>query len=191
MLVGRSNNKVDYPSQRSVYEASAKTLAGYMTSPAAQTSITAYLTGNWTASASGMSDNSGLKDGVKETVVSAMGMGSLSLGRDRFARYTARRLARASVDYLLRHHTEGLKVPEEVTPEAALEQAVLSNLEWFIGACGLDEIGEHRNQVLDALRPTKHEVDDGVRRHISSQLSQYSDALHAARVGSDHPDRGR
>ena len=177
MLVGRSNNKVDYPSQRSVYEASAKTLAGYMTSPAAQTSITAYLTGNWTASASGMSDNSGLKDGVKETVVSAMGMGSLSLGRDRFARYTARRLARASVDYLLRHHTEGLKVPEEVTPEAALEQAVLSNLEWFIGACGLDEIGEHRNQVLDALRPTKHEVDDGVRRHISSQLSQYSDAL--------------
>ncbi|MCO5305086.1 MAG: tubulin-like doman-containing protein [Microthrixaceae bacterium] len=175
-MVGRSNNNVNFKDQLSVYLASAKTLAAFMTSPAAQTSIGAYLQGNWEQSALGMTDHTPFKDSSKGTVVSGMGMGSLSLGRDRFARYTAQRLARAAVEHALRAHTVGRKVPEEITFDGARDEAAVAQFAWFVNECQLDEIGEDRNQVLDALRPTGTESEDAVRASIRSHISQFAQA---------------
>lgn len=176
LMVGTSNNSVTFGSQESVYEASGKTLAAYMTSPGAQNSINAYLAGNWAAASAAMPDNTPFKDSTKGTVVSAMGMGSMSLGRDRFARYSSQRLARAAVQHALRAHLVGRKVPEEMTFEAARDEAAMSQLTWFINECALDEIGEERNQVLDELRPVGSESASTVRSAIRSHVSQYPQA---------------
>jgi len=176
LFVGRSNNSVTFPDQTTVYEASAKTLAAFMTSPAAQNSVYAYLAGNWVNSSVAMQDATPFKDSVKGTVASAMGMGSMSLGRDRFARYTAQRLARSGVEHALRAHTVGRKVPEEITFEAARDEVAVSQLEWFINQCGLDELGEEHNQVLDALRPTNTDADEAARAAIRQQVGQFTQA---------------
>lgn len=176
LLVGASNNSVSFGSQVSVYEASAKTLAAYMTSPDAQNSINAYLAGNWVAASVALPDDTPLKDSTKGTVVSAMGMGSLSLGRDRFARYSSQRLARAAVEHALRAHLVGRKVPEEITFEAARDEAAISQLAWFINECKLDEIGEDHNQIIDELRPTSNEASVSVRGAVRSHISQFSEA---------------
>jgi hypothetical protein len=176
LLVGRSNNSVVFDSQIAVYEACAKTLAAFMTSPKAQNSINAYLTGNWVAASVAMQDGTPFKDSTKGTVVSAMGMGSMSLGRDRFARYGSQRLARAAVEHALRAHLVGRKVPEEITFEAARDETATSQLNWFIGLCGLDEIGEERNQVLDCLRPTETAPGQAVLQAGGQQVQQFGQA---------------
>ncbi|MFZ4434406.1 MAG: tubulin-like doman-containing protein [Microthrixaceae bacterium] len=175
LLVGRSNDSVQLRSQLGVYEACAKTLAAFMTSPTAQNSITSYLEANWESSSQGITDTSPFKDSVKGTVVSAMGMGSLSLGRDRFARYASQRLARAAVEHALRFHTIGRKVPGEITFEAARDEAAVSYMDWFVQNCGLDEIGESRNQVLDQLRPISNEPAAAVEAAISAQVVQFGE----------------
>jgi hypothetical protein len=173
LLVGRSNNSVTFESQTSVYEACAKTLAAFMTSPKAQNSINAYLAGNWVAASVAMQDGTPFKDSTKGTVVSAMGMGSLSLGRDRFARYAAQRLARAAVEHALRAHAVGRKVPEEVTFEAARDEAAMALLGWFIDQCGLDEMGEENNQVLERLAPTDQAPANDVLQASGQQVRQF------------------
>ncbi|MFZ4434477.1 MAG: tubulin-like doman-containing protein, partial [Microthrixaceae bacterium] len=175
LLVGRANNSVTFDSQNSVYEACAKTLAAFMTSPKAQNSVNAYLAGNWVAASVAMQDSTPFKDSTKGTVVSAMGMGSLSLGRDRFARYAAQRLARAAVEHALRAHTVGRKVPEEVTFEAARDEAAMGLLGWFVDQCGLDEIGEDRNQVVDQLKPTDPAPAQAVLAASGHQVQQFGE----------------
>lgn len=176
LMVGASNNSVAFDSQHSVYQACAKTLAAFMTSPGAQNSINAYLAGNWVAASVALPDDTPLKDSTQGTVVSAMGMGSMSLGRDRFARYTAQRLARDSVEHALRAHLVGRKVPEELTFEAARDEAAISQLSWFINECALDELGEEHNQVLDELRPTGNEASSAVRSAVRSHIREYPEA---------------
>ncbi len=176
LLVGRSNDSIQLPSQSGVYEASAKTLAAFMTSPGAQNSVTAYLEGNWVASSQAMPDHTPFKDTAKGTVVSAMGMGSMSLGRDRFARYSSQRLARAAVEHALRFHTIGRKVPEEITFEAARDETAISLMGWFIQQCGLDEISEDNNQVLDQLKPTSSEAGLAVQAALRAQVAQFGQA---------------
>lgn len=173
LLVGRSNNSVTFENQDQVYEASAKTLAAYMTSPGAQNSINAYLAGNWVAASTAMQDHTPFKDSAKGTVASAMGMGSMSLGRDRFARYSSQRLARSAVEHALRAHLVGRKVPEDVTFEAARDEAAVSQMSWFVRQCGLDEMGEDNNQVLDRLRPTSNEPATSVLAASNQQVSQF------------------
>ncbi len=176
LLVGRSNDSIQLPSQTGVYEACAKTLAAFMTSPGAQNSVTAYLEGNWVASSQAMPDHTPFKDTAKGTVVSAMGMGSMSLGRDRFARYASQRLARAAVEHALRFHTIGRKVPEEITFEAARDEAAISLMGWFIQQCGLDEMGEEHNQVLDQLKPASNEPGAAVLSAMRGQVAQFGQA---------------
>jgi len=173
LFVGRSNNSVTFPSQNDVYAACSKTLAAFMTSPSAQGSINAYLAGNFIQSATAIQDNTPFKDAAKGTLASAMGMGSLSLGRDRFARYTSQRLARAAVEHALRAHLVGRKVPEEITFEAARDQAAMMQKERFVEQCGLDEMGEEHNQVLDELRPRESAPAEFVQQQIKQQLDQF------------------
>ncbi len=173
LMVGRANDRVRFPTQNSVYSAMGKTLAAYMTSPSAQTSINAYLTGNWVAASTGLSDATPFKDTSRGTIVSAMGMGSMSLGRDRFGRYSAQRLARAAIEHALRAHAVGKKVPEEITFDTARDDVAVANMQWFVRNCGLDEMGSDHNQVLDQLTPDLAVAADRIRQTIRHTVEQF------------------
>jgi hypothetical protein len=79
-----------------------------MTSATAQDQFTSYGLGNWESKAA-IDDYTPLRPSGGETPFNSIGSASVSLGRDRFARYAAQRLARSSIEHLLR----------DLTPQAA------------------------------------------------------------------------
>lgn len=177
-LIGRSSGAVPFGSQNDVYGAIGKTMAAVMSSAVAQDRMVAYLSAQWPANAAALQDLSGLRGVMGETPFQSLGSASVALGRDRFRRYASQRLARASVEHLLRGHWAGKRVPEEILPEDALEQAVNAQLSWFVESCGLDELGEENNQVIDAIRPTER-VDRlaEIRLAVRSRLDEFKGGM--------------
>jgi hypothetical protein len=106
--------------------------------------------GNWAQKASRQVDRSGLAPGGLAPF-SALGYANVDLGRSRFAKYAAERLARSAVQQLLRGHWDE-RVPNEVTPEAACDEVAQDQLYSFLDACGLNELGPVHNQIIDAIR---------------------------------------
>jgi hypothetical protein len=149
LIVGRSNSRVSFSTQIDVYRAVGRSLAAWVTSAQVQQAFQAAIVGNWTQNATALPDRTQLAPGMEQPLGS-FGYASVGLGRDRFASYAADRLAGAAVEKLLRgHRTRDL---EEETDEAALERSTTDHLWQFQGACGLRELGQDHNQILDALR---------------------------------------
>jgi hypothetical protein len=118
-----------------------------------QDQVLAYAMANWNAAAPAVPDNSPLKTSGEETPFSAMGFARLSLGRDRFRRYAAQRLASGAVDRILRGHRALAVDGEEVSDDELVRRGVEQQFPRFHAQAGLAERGEDRNQILDALRP--------------------------------------
>ena len=151
LLVGRSNGTVAFERQNDVYRAVARSLTAWVTSEQVQSSIRGYFQGNWPMAATTLEDRVGLRPPGTETPLSSLGYANVGLGRDRFRRYAAERLARSAADRLLRGHwIEG--VPDEKTPEAAADEIAATHLYPFLERCGLRELGPDHNQILDAIR---------------------------------------
>jgi hypothetical protein len=166
---------VSFGRQNDVYAAMGRSLAAFMTSSAAQDTMTGYLRAQWVLMAGGIEDRTGLRTaGTGLTPFSSMGSATVSLGRDRFARYASQRLARASVDHLLRAHYVGREVPEKIRPEDALADAAKDAWEWFVEACALNELTEAKNQVIDTIRPPDRPTRlDAVRAESRSRLNRF------------------
>ncbi len=152
IIVGNSNGEVTFTLQNEVYRAAGKALAAWTVSPKIQDFLGAYFEANYASSAS-LTDHLPLHENGREMPFSAVGFGRVSLGRDRFARYSTERLARGAVERLLRRHEEGRTPGQEFDSQAAIEELVVARVRAFIVASGLDERGKDRNAVLDALRP--------------------------------------
>lgn len=165
-IIGRSNDKVSYGGQLDVYAGAASSLAALMASASAQDDLVAYKFTNWSAAAGNIADNLGLKGENAETPLSSMGFATVSLGRSRFGAYASERLARLSVEHLLRSHWVGRDVPQKTKPEHALEEVRQMNFEWFRNASGLNELGETSNDILDGLEAPGQAgiIDDAVRQ---------------------------
>ena len=149
LIVGRSNQRVSFSTQTDVYRAVGRSLAAWVTSAQVQQAFQASIVGNWTNNATALPDRTQLAPGMEQPLGS-FGYASVGLGRDRFASYAADRLAGATVEKLLRgHRTRDL---EEETDQAALERSAKDHLWQYQGACGLRELGQDHNQILDALR---------------------------------------
>lgn len=152
-LVGRSNGAIRYASQNEVYRSVAQSLASWMTNGDVQDQMHTALQGNWAQTATAREDLTRLTAGTgREVPFSAMGFASIGLGRERFARYAAQRLAAHAVDHLLRaHHTEDVR-DDRLTPEEAAAQRASSVRHQFLEQCRLKELGPADNQIIDALR---------------------------------------
>jgi hypothetical protein len=149
-LVGRGNGEISFTGQLDVYRAVARALTAWTSDKAVQDAVHSTVIGNWHAKAQRNVDNSPLAPG-RPAPLSALGYASVDLGRERFARYAAKRLARASVDRLLRGHWDE-RVPHEVTPELAAQELANDQLYSFLDAAGLNELGPVHNQIIDAIR---------------------------------------
>jgi hypothetical protein len=171
-IVGIRNDQVGFPSQNDVYWAMGKALAAWTVSEHLQNAIAAYAVGNWGLS-SMLPDATGLKDEHQQQPLCAIGFARVALGRDNFAEYAAERLARRAVDRILRQHLADRPPEADPNHEVAVNDAANGVFAAFLDASGLDERGEQRNQILDALRPVDR----------SKRLAELAGQLRATLVG--------
>jgi hypothetical protein len=149
MIVGRSNARISFSTQTDVYRAVGRAFAAWVTSPRVQQRFQSAIVGNWSSISTSLPDRTQLAHGMEQPLGS-FGYASVGLGRDRFASYAADRLAGTAVETLLRgHRTQDL---EEEGDEEALARTARDHLWQFQGRCGLRELGQEHNQILDALR---------------------------------------
>lgn len=154
LLIGSSNGEVRFGSHNDVFQAIGRALGSWVMSPAVQEQMQNIIIGaNYIQRAIAVESKSGILPQGKPTPFSSAGYASVDLGRDRFAIYATERLASGAVDRLLRQHEEGKKIPLEMTSAEALTKAVDAFFGEFHERSGLDELGEKKNQLLDALRP--------------------------------------
>jgi hypothetical protein len=78
------------------------------------------------------------------------GFASLSVGTEVFSLYAAERLARRAVDLLTAGHMDHATGPND-DPQQLVRDRVTARQVSFFRDCGLHEVGDTNNQVLDAL----------------------------------------
>ncbi|MFC3448400.1 tubulin-like doman-containing protein [Amycolatopsis speibonae] len=169
-LIGRTNGQVNYSDQGEVYEAVARGMTVWATSPEIQSRFSSYEIGNWASRANGP-DRTGLTGDNTEIPLSSFGCASVGIGLDRFAGYSTDRLTREAVEHVLSGHW---RVADEkvVNEEKARQDRVEVSVRSFLSNCGLDEQGPHRNDILDAIRGglSSDKARDDVRAQIRPKL---------------------
>ena len=151
LLVGKSNDVIKFSTQEDVYKAVAKQLTTFVTSAAVQDTAWVSFFGNWGTASTAYSDDLPLAPG-RGAPFSSFGFASVGLGREAFLGYASERLARASVERLLRAHWDGNDVPRSMTPEAACEKTADQIWHAVLEECGLNERTRDYNQILDAIK---------------------------------------
>jgi hypothetical protein len=173
LIVGTRNDQIGFAHQNDVYRAMGKALGAWVVSEQLQQSIKAYLAGNAGQSAD-QEDRTRLRVGTEEQPLRGIGFARVALGRDNFVDYASERLARRAVDRVLRRHLAERPRDADASHDVAIEEAVVAAFDAFLDGSGLDERGERRNQILDAIRPLDR----------TERLEAVTAAVHAALVSS-------
>jgi len=175
-IVGRSNSKVTFDDQTSVYTAVATSLTAWITDERVQDDMVAYSSGNWQArvGANVLADRSGLASPVHHSPpFSSMGFGRVTLGRERFLEYSAERFARSVIDQMLYAHTESDPLFAQKTEREWIESGADKSYQRFLNDLQLNEETEEHDQVIDALRAAdtldqlKAELEYGVAQWLT------------------------
>jgi hypothetical protein len=161
-LVGAANTKgVSFGNQKAVYEMMGRALKSWVTDPAIQVQLIEYTKANWQNNANGNTVKA--PDVVMRdhpAVFEAFGYAEVSLGVDRFARYSSERLAKLAARWLWEGHLEwarSINRDETRTPLQIADDIAREQLVWFLQRSRLHERGDN-NQVIDDLRPEDAEV---------------------------------
>ncbi|PFG44791.1 tubulin-like protein [Isoptericola jiangsuensis] len=168
-LVGARNSSVTYRTQNDIYRAMGRSIASWVASAALQDSFTAFLQGNWASAASSMPDKLPLHSAGTETPFSAIGSARVGLGRDRFADYASEHLARTVVERITREHEKRRAHDDDRTEKQLVRDLAEEVLPGFLSRAALDERGEDRNDIVDALRPETLK-EDGLA--LAAQITQ-------------------
>ncbi|MDO8147521.1 tubulin-like doman-containing protein [Isoptericola sp. b515] len=152
-LVGAQNSSVTYKTQNDIYRAMGRSIASWVASAALQDSFTAFLQGNWASAAASVPDRLPIHRAGTETPFSAIGSARVGLGRDRFADYASEHLARTVVDRITREHEKRRGHDDDRTEKQLVRDTADEVFRGFLSRSRLDERGEDRNDVIDALRP--------------------------------------
>ena len=154
-IVGRSNSRVTFSGQNEVYRAVAASLTAWMMDERIQDSLIAYAQGNWAVGKgpSSLPDETRLMNPLAELPpFSALGFGSVSLGRDRFLQYGSERLARSAIDRMLFAHAESDPSFRELTEQEWIATKATQGFQSYVRALRLNEETEDNDDVIDALR---------------------------------------
>ncbi len=120
-----------------IYRGLGRSLAAMVLSPDAQVDVLAHRVGNFMQRATSGKDKSELGgvDGVSSGAVAfdAIGFASIGLGRDRFAEYSAQRLARSALDRLVRTADAHLTPAEAAAAVRQHAQEGLRELDATVG----------------------------------------------------------
>lgn len=188
VVVGLSNGVVQMRSATDVYRAVGSLLAGSLTDYELQQTLSSFIintngapfTGTWTLSKHAMSE----AQGNVANPVGALGYASYGLGRNLFAQYASERLAKLSLERLLRGHRDVQQAGEQISDERLIQRAADARDDDFFDNTGLHEKGRQHNQVLDALRdiPTVKGHLDRARDAVLERLRQTTAGLPAGEV---------
>jgi hypothetical protein len=155
-LVGASNANVSLGSQEEVYRAVGESLSALVVDDRIQENLIAFTLTNVflkSGDASVVEDRSGLKDpqnSAQSMPFSALGMGRVNLGADRFRQYVAAVVGRDITEALL-WPAYAVKDPAQPKPdEELIDEQVALAWEPFRRSSGLDERNP-ANQVVEAL----------------------------------------
>ncbi|MGV8910843.1 MAG: tubulin-like doman-containing protein [Propionicimonas sp.] len=170
-LVGNRNEHVAFGTQNDIYRAMGRSIAAWVASPGLQDRMVGYTQGNW-SQAAGVTDNLPLRSTGTETPFSALGSSRVGLGRDRFQDYASEALAHETVELALRRH-EKLRLPnDDRIPRKLVADVANTRFGSFLVQSGLDERGEDKNDIINALRaPSFEEAKDKLRLAVTSKIS--------------------
>ena len=172
-VVGRKNKVVNFGSQSNVYNSVSASIAGWMCDDRIQDSMAAYAVANRAATAASVPDNTELKRPSLDTPpFSSLGFGRVSLGMERFLEYSAERLAKQTVQTLLRRHLEQDPELKEKTEDQWVKYFADTNWGRFLTDSGLNELTENNNQVIDELQPDMTEFQANFKNAVLTQVSQ-------------------
>ena len=171
-LIGRQNGNVAFPTADDVFASVASSLMTWMTDDNLADSITAYISGNFTQN-SQIPDESRLKVASSQAPpFSSIGFGRVTLGRDRFTKYSAEVLGRTVIHRMLNQHTA-----EDPNLTQKNEQewiSVKATNAWigFLEDSGLNERGD-KDDVINFLRPKNRDQSyAAVVSEVKSRASQ-------------------
>ncbi|WP_193509114.1 tubulin-like doman-containing protein [Cryobacterium sp. BB736] len=152
-LVGARNENVTYQTQNDIYLAMGRSVASWVSSRKLQDGMSAYTQAQWASTAVTVPDRLPLHIKGSETPFVALGSARVGLGRDRFRDYASEHLARSVMERFLRRHEELRPRGDDRTERQLVQDTAEAVFPGFLVASGLDERGEDRNQIVEALRP--------------------------------------
>ncbi len=172
-LVGRvAEGGVDHGTPDRLFEMTGRSLLSWVTDLVVQSRFVAYTSGNWTATALAHEQgpilvNAGETHEQGLPCLSALGFSRLSVGGEHFERYAQQRLVKDALTHLARYHTdsgEAVAVArnlETEDPEAILRKIAEDHRPAFLHETRLAELGPEHNEIIDDLRPSRHNELDG------------------------------
>ena len=157
-IVGSKNRNVTFPTTFDVYRSVGKAFSAFITSPSVQEKFNAVV--NTNVGPEKINPSFGIGDLAPDYLpCSSFGYANVSLGRSLFGTYAGERLAKRSLERLLRGHREGLTAENLKRDETLISERVERHKDEFFEAAGLREETVEHNEVLDALRDPEQESE--------------------------------
>jgi hypothetical protein len=171
-IIGSRNRHVSFPNSLDVFRSVGKAFTAVMTDDDVQGLFTSYVETN--AAADKVNPSFGIVDlDTEHLPCTSLGYSNVSLGRSLFGRYATERLAKRSVERLLRGHKEGTQPDQVKTDEKLIAERVDQVKEQFFEAAGLYEETSEHNQILDQLRDP--DQNDAVKRFGDGVSGRFRD----------------
>ena len=174
-LIGRQNGNVSFPTADDVFASVASSLMTWMIDDEVSDTIGAYAVANFMAQAPMIPDESRLKvSGAQAPPFSSIGFGRVTLGRDRFTKYSAEVLGRTVVHRMLNQHTSEDPSLSQKNEQEWVSTKATNAWIGFLEDSGLNERGE-KDDVIIFLRPKNR--DESYARLISEVKTSASQGL--------------
>jgi hypothetical protein len=148
-IIGTKNQEITFGTSLDVFRATGKALATLVADDRVRNPFHTYLETN--ADGRPLADTFTLASAGR---CSSFGYANVSLGHTLFAQYASERLAKRSIERLLRGHLEVDGDARLRNPQTLIDERAAMLATSFYDACGLWELNEdaEHDQVLDAIR---------------------------------------
>ncbi|MDQ3725039.1 MAG: tubulin-like doman-containing protein, partial [Actinomycetota bacterium] len=157
-IIGSKNGNVSFPTTFDVYRSVGKAFSAFITSSSVQEKFNAVV--NTNVGPEKINPSFGICDLAPDYLpCSSFGYANVSLGRSLFSTYASERLAKRSLERLLRGHREGLAGENLKRDETLIAERVERFKDEFFEAAGLREETVEHNEVLDALRDPEQDAE--------------------------------
>lgn len=153
LIGGRNDADISFGTSEDAYRAVGTALGSIVTNVQVQAMFDSYLSGNYSETAPATHlhmDPGGAEGGANPA--SSFGYATVSLGNRLFGRYAQERLARAAVDRLLNAHMNNLPRGPRPPEDEVIRQRASEVCETFYADCGLFELDDVHNDIIEALR---------------------------------------
>lgn len=174
-LIGRSNGQLTLADDVEVFRSTAQAITAWVVDPTVQKTLQSSPMGNLELLGRTQSYLPMHAHEAPDQPVASFGYARFEAGRERFHEYASERLARRSIDHLLRAHL--LRAVSGTPAEAALnERATEQRAKQFLKECHLNERHQEDNDIIEAILANAEARARQITQN-SSTLTQQSFAI--------------